>query len=45
MTYDWQCDAIESWKVWCRYMALLSGSRRPETLMELYFCEGRGIIP
>ena len=43
--YSWQFDAIESWKLWCRYMALLAGSRRPETMFEFYFVESRGGIP
>lgn len=45
MTYDWRADALGSWQFWCRMMALAMGSRRFETLPEMYFQESRGVIP
>ena len=45
MTYDWRDDAIGSWRLWCRMMALGGGFIRPASLPEMYFAESRGVIP
>lgn len=43
--YDWRADAYGSWQFYCRMMALAIGSRRFETVWEMYFVESRGGIP
>ena len=45
MGYDWQADAIGSWLFYLRMRALAIGSRRFETVTEMYFVESRGGIP
>lgn len=45
MTYDWERDAIDSYHYALRMMALSIGSRRFETLYELYYQEAHGVIP
>ena len=43
--YDWRTDSYRSWEFYLRMMALAVGSRRFETLPEMYFAESRGLIP
>lgn len=45
MTYCPRTDGIRSWEYALRMMALACGSRRFETLPELYYVEARGLIP
>ena len=45
MTYDWQKDSIECWKLAIRLMALTRGHVRPKTCSEMYVCEAAGVIP
>lgn len=45
MTYDWQKDSIECWKLAIRWMALTRGFVRPKTCAEMYACEAAGVIP
>ncbi len=43
--YDWRLDSHLSWQFALRCMALACGSRRFETVAELYFVEQQGQIP
>ena len=45
MTYDWQADALASWAFAIRMKALAIGSRRFQTLFEMYWQEANGVIP
>jgi hypothetical protein len=45
MTYPWRQDAIDCYHLALRMIALRLGSRRFETLPELYFVELNGGIP
>lgn len=45
MTYDWRSDALASWHLAIRYMALAVGSASFQTITEMYFVESRGGIP
>lgn len=45
MTYDWRSDALASWHLAIRMMALACGSVQFKTCAELYFVESRGGIP
>ena len=45
MTYCWRTDALRSWELALRMMALACGARRPESLFEWYFVESRGGFP
>lgn len=45
MTYDWQQDALASYTYALRMLALKIGSRRFETLPEMYWQESHGVIP
>lgn len=43
--FDWRADAIASFHLALRYMALACGSVQFATLPELYWVESRGGIP
>jgi len=43
--YDWQADAIGSWRFALRMMALRRGAARFETLWEMYWLESQGSLP
>lgn len=45
MTYDWRADALASWHLAIRMMALACGSMQFATLPELYWIESKGGIP
>lgn len=45
MTYDWRIDAIACFYFALRMKALRIGSRRFETLPEMYWIEQHGGIP
>lgn len=45
MEYNWRADALASFHLALRYMALAVGSRQFTTCAELYFVESRGGIP
>lgn len=45
LMYDWQQDSRDSWALAIRYLALAYGSRRFQTIPEMYFQESRGAIP
>ena len=43
--YSWELDSYRSWQLALRCMALACGSRRFETLAEMYWAEQQGQIP
>lgn len=43
--YDWRRDAIDCYHLALRMIALRIGSRRFETLPEMYWQEQHGVIP
>ena len=43
--YNWCDDAYQSWELCIRMMALECGSRRFETLFEMYWIESQGGVP
>lgn len=43
--YDWNRDAIDCYHLALRMIALRLGSRRFETLPEMYWQEQHGVIP
>jgi len=43
--YNWQRDAIDCYHLALRMIALRIGSRRFETLPEMYWQESHGVIP
>jgi hypothetical protein len=45
MTYDWERDSIECWKLAIRLIAIQRGFRRPATPAEMYLAEAKGSIP
>lgn len=45
MEYDWRADAIASWHLALRMMALACGSVQFKSLPELYWQESKGVIP
>lgn len=45
MAYDWRADAIASYASALRFKALAIGSRRFQTIPELYWQELNGAIP
>lgn len=45
MTYCGHADAFQSWKYCIHMLALGAGSRRFETLFEMYWLEQHGLIP
>ena len=45
MTYDWRSDAMACYTLALRLVALRLGSRRFETIPEMYWCERHGVIP
>ena len=45
MTYDWRVDALACYHEALRWLALRAGSRRPQTVNEMYWVELNGGIP
>lgn len=45
MAYDWHSDSIASYALAMRLKALAIGSRRFQTIPELYWQEQNGAIP
>lgn len=45
MTYDWRIDAVRCYELALRLKALAIGARRFETVAEMYWQEGHGVIP
>ena len=45
MDYDWRKDALDSFHYALRMKALAIGSRRFETVFEMYYQEQHGCIP
>lgn len=43
--YDWRADSYGSWRFAISMLALEIGSRRFETLWEMYWLESMGLIP
>lgn len=43
--FDWRADALASWTLAIRMMALAVGSVSFQTVTEMYFVESRGGIP
>ncbi len=45
MTYDWERDSIECWRLAVRWQAITRGFIRPARPLEMYWAEAKGCIP
>ena len=45
MTYDWLKDFADSYALSLRFLALRHGSALFSTIPEMYWLEGRGLVP
>jgi hypothetical protein len=45
MTYNWQQDALECWRLAIHWQSIRHGHRRPQRPLEVYWCEQAGSIP
>jgi hypothetical protein len=45
MTYNWETDAIQSWRFFMLWKSITKGFRRPSRPLELYWAEAAGTIP